>query len=73
MTTTDLLALLTDAAQNALDLLEDLHPVLHPNETTQEMAIWVACEKLRAALAAGEDDIELVGDGTGTYIAQEPA
>ncbi len=44
---------LAEAAENALDLLTVLYPTLSPNETTHDMAIWVACEKLRTALAAG--------------------
>ena len=38
------------AAWNALQLLEDLYPELTPNESTQDMAIWVTCEQLREAL-----------------------
>lgn len=45
---------LVSAAETALDLLTELYPTLHPTETTRDAAIWVACEKLRTALAQQE-------------------
>lgn len=58
---------LVSAAENALDLLTTLYPTLSPNETTHDMAIWVACEKLRTALAAtsehtADDDEEAIDE-----------
>lgn len=46
---------LASAAQNALALLEELYPTLSANDTTLDMAIWVACEKLRYALRPASD------------------
>lgn len=42
---------LASAAETALDLLTELYPTLRPTETTRDAAIWVACERLRTALA----------------------
>jgi hypothetical protein len=59
--------LLEAAARNALALLEELYPTLDPNETTSDMAIWVTCEQLRAALDT-DTVIETVAD---TYRCPE--